>query len=204
MGATGIQLFSWELFWAGALGAALLDMSRWAVRIQTGRFPEYPKRHAVASCILVLIGGGTSGLFGGAISGAWLAAAIGAGAPAVLRTMATIAPSLVRQVIGFKDIRSSPGAQSKQLEEGSEAVLSPGSDRQRSREEDREQVGSTVSSLPGTSPDDHLTESSHPRRIKLRDARERRSPIEEEDSGEYRGAPHPRSTMPTWLRPLAW
>ncbi len=94
----GIELFSWPLCWAGLLGAGLLDLTRWASRLMRNRMPQHWGKHLAASFVLLVAGGGTAGLFGGYLSAAWMAAAIGAGAPAVLRTLATLGPKIVEKL----------------------------------------------------------------------------------------------------------
>ncbi len=92
---TEIQVVSWPFFCAGALGALLLDLTRWVFRLQTNSLPENLAYELIASVLLVLVGGCTAGIFAGVIRTAWQAAMLGAGAPGVLRAMARLAPLLI-------------------------------------------------------------------------------------------------------------
>lgn len=157
MDSTGIELFSWSLCWAGALGAFLLDLVRWAARFQSG-LPPYWRRYLMASGLLIAAGGGTAGLFGGIVQSAVLAAAIGAGAPGVLRTMATGASSVARGALPMPTESTPkpepPPEQQRQQQQqlGPAPALPPWEEQQRQHgEEQRRQQQQPSSMVLGTS-----------------------------------------------------
>lgn len=119
-----------EGFGLGMAGAFLLDLVRWAERLRKGKVPQTRAgwiRHLVASLLILIVGGGTAMLFVGSVEKRYILAALGCGAPGVLRTMATWVPRLVQRLLRFTEgddivryseppSRSEPGWIEKMLE----------------------------------------------------------------------------------------